>query len=262
MRNVLAAWFGAGALLYLWAHTAPPHEPLLPGDDPPKLHGAAAAATGPDTRRPDHTQAANALTALPAPHAASPDDPAHPTATVVATAVPSTVTVGVLGGYMYSCFQLQLQLDPLRARNVYTIFGHDKEAIRMPPALHTAHPFGVNIGGTNPAFWAVNLQAQYDSWLTVGITHGDAASAMSTVGIPFDLWTRDRELLAADGGVFWMSPDAAPGGTVVVAQLTVKAGVRWRATLSAQGRSVGLHREGSDWTQTGIVFDSGMISGR
>ena len=45
-----------------------------------------------------------------------------------------------------------------------------------------AYRIGVDIGGTNPAFWAVaNSEAlgyaQYDSWLTVGITEGAPANA-------------------------------------------------------------------------------------
>ena len=247
MRNTLAGWFGAGALLFYWAHTAPPHVVPPPG-----------AATLPAGTGGDDRKALAALTALPAPHAASPNDPAHPAVVQVAT---GTGTLGALEGW--SCFRLQLDLNPLTAKNVYTIFGHAEEAIRMPAALQVAHPFGVNIGGSNRAFWAVNPLAQYDSWLTVGITEGDAASGLSTVGIPFEEWTGSSGLLAGDGGVFWTNPDAGPGGSgVVVAQITVKDGSRWRATLSAQGRSVGVHTEqNGDWTQTGIVFTSATVSG-
>ena len=80
----------------------------------------------------------------------------------------------------------------------------------VPAAYQEATPFGANTGGTNPAFWAVMAGAQYDSWLTVGITDGDAAGALSSIGIDFDTWTESSPLATSDGAVFWMSPDNGP----------------------------------------------------
>merc|ERR1712205_81034 len=115
------------------------------------------------------------------------------------------------------------------ASNAYTIFGKSTGSLSLPAAYQCATPFGANTGGTNPSFWAVANNAalgfaQYDSWLSAGLTDGDAAGALSSIGIDWDGWTADSGIEVTDGAVFWMSPDDAPGGDVVVAQLPVTDG--------------------------------------
>ena len=100
------------------------------------------------------------------------------------------------------------------------IFGTEEHGLAFPPAYTCAPPFGVDIGGTNPAFWAVaNSEAlgyaQYDSWLTVGITEGDTTNALASIGIAFDAWDAEHPLDSSDdsgGGknrqIFSLSPQA------------------------------------------------------
>ena len=83
------------------------------------------------------------------------------------------------------------------------IFGTEEHGLAFPPAYTCAPPFGVDIGGTNPAFWAVaNSEAlgyaQYDSWLTVGVTEGDTANALASIGIAFDAWDAEHPLDSSD----------------------------------------------------------------
>ena len=106
-------------------------------------------------------------------------------------------------------------------RRWYTIYGTASSPISVPPAFQQATPFGANTGGTNPAFWAVMAGAEFDSWLTVGITDGDAGGALSSIGIDFDAWTESDALGTSDGAVFWMAPDNGPaaGTDAVLAQL-------------------------------------------
>lgn len=100
--------------------------------------------------------------------------------------------------------------------------------------------------GVNPAFFPMMAEAQYDSWLTVGITTGGTGE-ISSIGIDFNSWTENTRISTANGALFWMDPTAAPAGglvlgrpvqgrPVVVAQLTVRTGiVQPPAQLSAQG---------------------------
>jgi len=60
--------------------------------------------------------------------------------------------------------------------------------MRAPPAYQVATPFGVNIGGANPAFFAVMAECEYDSWLTVGLTEGNDAGDVSSIGVGWDAW--------------------------------------------------------------------------
>ena len=123
----------------------------------------------------------------------------------------------------------------------------------IPAAYQMATPFGANTGGTNPAFWPLMAGTEYDSWLTVGITGGDAAGALSSIGIDFNAWTASNGLATSDGAVFWMSPDNGPlasAGNAVVAQITVTAGSSGTASMGMQGRS----SAGNDWQSDNIVF--------
>merc|ERR1711871_1884161 len=132
----------------------------------------------------------------------------------------------------YDTYQLAVTLTG-DATNVYTIYGTADSPMSVPPAYQQATPFGANVGGTNPAFWAVMAGAQFDSWLTVGITEGDTAGALSSIGIDFDTWTETNGLGTSDGAVFWMSPDDGPtaGSNAVLAQVTVPTGTAGTATM-------------------------------
>jgi hypothetical protein len=99
----------------------------------------------------------------------------------------TTSTSGITG---HTTFTVSVTAAPRsaqqdRALNIYAIFG-DKQNnahLRLPPCYHVPAPFGVNIGGTNPAFWAVSPDAQYDSWLSVGVTRGNVHNEISSIGI-------------------------------------------------------------------------------
>jgi hypothetical protein len=87
-----------------------------------------------------------------------------------------------------------------------------------------AAPFGANVGGCNPLLVSASPDAAFDSWLTVGITDGDSAGWLSSIGIDWTAWTIAAGLTAANGAVFWMSPGDGPAGRAVIAQVTVPAG--------------------------------------
>ena len=138
------------------------------------------------------------------------------------------------------------------ASNVYTIYGTAGSPMRVPAAYQQATPFGANTGGSNPAFWPLMAGAQYDSWLTVCITDGDSAGALSSIGIDFTSWTASNGLDTSDGAVFWMAPDNGPaaGTDAVLAQITVAEGSSGTASMGMQGRSA----SGDDWQSNNIEF--------
>eukprot|EP01051_Picozoa_sp_SAG22_P014468 SAG22_NODE_1760_length_3634_cov_1.814144_4_plen_275_part_00 len=157
-------------------------------------------------------------------------------------------------------YRLGLFLDTAAA-NVYTVFGRPQaEPLTMPPAFQAPAPFGADFGGTNPGFWAVMAGVEQDSWVTASESDGNTGNQLAAIGIDFSMWTLDSGLNVQDGAVFWMNPDAAPapenrhtGGTAVVAQLTLAAGVPMAAVVNAQGQSVDSDNN-ADWAQFGIVF--------
>jgi hypothetical protein len=66
--------------------------------------------------------------------------------------------------------------------SVYTIFGDSDNPVVLPAAWN--HPLGVNLGGVSPLLLTAMAGAgipelRADSWITIGITGGDAGSAVS-----------------------------------------------------------------------------------
>lgn len=140
------------------------------------------------------------------------------------------------------------------AANVYTLYGQAGAPMQLPSAYQVATPFGVDTGGTNPSFWAIANNAalgfaEYDSWLTVGLTEGDSSAALASIGLDFTAWAESAYgYTCNDCAVFWMSPDSAPSGSTTVAQITIQSGTTDTIRFGLQGRARnGLH----DWQAHG-----------
>eukprot|EP01045_Picozoa_sp_COSAG04_P032713 COSAG04_NODE_6504_length_1313_cov_0.626030_1_plen_285_part_10 len=155
--------------------------------------------------------------------------------------MPQIVEQAVDGVAGQTTYRLNLRLGP-RAENVYTIYGSSSGGtMSIPAGFQVAAPFGANTGGTSPLFADASPDSPYDSWLTVGLTEGDSAGALSSVGIDWDSWTADAGLEIGDGALFWTSPADGPTGegdarAVTVAQITIPTGTAFAAAVSAQGR--------------------------
>jgi hypothetical protein len=111
----------------------------------------------------------------------------------------------------YSTYQISLILGA-EVENVYSIYGDVGRDMVFPPAFQVASPFGTDFGGVNPALFGPTAMpaAQFDSWLTVGITAGDTAHKLGAIGIDFTIWSEQNGLVSAPdtgGSVFWMDPD-------------------------------------------------------
>ena len=129
--------------------------------------------------------------------------------------------------------------------NVYAMAGTQDQIMSFPAAFQVAAPFGTDIGGVSPAFFPVNADAEFDSWLTIGITDGSTPGAISaSPGLGLGAWSATAGISEDNGAVFYMSPDDGPGGAdIVLAQIT-SATPSGTASAQLQGRSVA----GADWT--------------
>ena len=128
----------------------------------------------------------------------------------------------------------------------------------FPPAYQVAAPFGADIGGVSPAFFAIANNAalgfsEFDSWLTIGVTDGSAVGAISASPGFFiaALWTATTGIEQDNAAIFYMDPATMGGNAgetpVVMAQMSVAAAVAAGGTATAQlqGRSTG---GAVDWT--------------
>jgi hypothetical protein len=161
---------------------------------------------------------------------------------------PSTAFVGAYQGK--HTFQLVVELRPYAA-NVYRIAGTRTSPLELPPAFQVEKPFGVDVGGTDPAEWVLRPDAQYDSFLTVGATDGSMPQG-GNQGMQLDAWTESQGIMVTAGELF-IAPDLGATGTVVLAQLTVPAGTSFTATI---GVITGLTVGGETWSEGPLVFTS------
>jgi hypothetical protein len=100
------------------------------------------------------------------------------------------------------------------------VLGHQTVALihgRELAAYHVAAPFGVDIGGVNPAFVSINPDVQYDSWLTVGITGGNVHNSISSIGIDWSSWT---ETSKAWGGRLHIDDGVSSAGLLTCSEPT------------------------------------------
>ena len=163
---------------------------------------------------------------------------------------PVTTHVTTEGGF--TTYQLSFLKDAA-VQNTYTIYGVSTSPMTFPAAKQVAAPFGADIGGVASALFVHSAAAEFDSWLTVGLSDGNG-NQLGSIGIDFAGWTETNGLTVTDGAVFWMNPDAGPSRpSAIVAQVTVPDATAWSATVNAQGRSTfGL----PDWSSSGIEFRS------
>jgi hypothetical protein len=183
--------------------------------------------------------------------------------TIVAPAV-TAVAAGALADF--TTFLLTVSLKDVN--NVYAVYGTEEDPLQMPVAYQEDAPFGADIGGVSPTFFEFTPTAQYDSWLTVGVTDGLSSSELGSTGIDFSAWA-NGPLRSSNGAVFWLNPDSGPrGADIAIAQVTVVAGTSFVASVNLQGRGedrsvdpeTGL--ASGDWAETGVVFTVGYGVGQ
>ena len=171
---------------------------------------------------------------------------------------------GVDGIAGHTTWRVALHVDGSSdALNVYTIYGDAgtvDHPLEIPAAHQVAAPFGQDVGGINPAFFAegVSPESEYDSWVTVGLTTGNSGE-LGSVGISWEAWQEDSGLLITDGAVFWMNPANGPTTAdkdPIVMQLTVPSGCSFHGVFNAQGHTRPGSIDGS-WDARNIQFHGG-----
>eukprot|EP01046_Picozoa_sp_COSAG06_P033626 COSAG06_NODE_3445_length_5332_cov_5.351424_3_plen_1421_part_00 len=107
--------------------------------------------------------------------------PAPPAASSEFVTPVVTAIAGAPGGW--DTYQLSVTLSA-SAANVYTISATTETPMSLPAAYQVPAPFGADIGGVSPAFFAIANNAalgfaEFDSWLTVGMTDASNPGALS-----------------------------------------------------------------------------------
>ena len=165
----------------------------------------------------------------------------------------------------YSTYRLSLIIKNPSVKNIYAIYGDDVNSPKpmiIPPAYQSIINFNSNIGGVLPVIVNIDSEAQYDSWLTIGITDGNSDNEVMTVGIDFSTWSETSGIHTTNGAVFTMDPEIniVDGDEYIVAQITIPNDRSADLTLNAQGRTNceehnNCNKDNRAWKQEGIVFN-------
>ena len=156
----------------------------------------------------------------------------------------------------YTTYQLSLVIKNPNVKNIYAMYGDDTPVdniMKIPPAYQGSRIFNNNIGGIAPEIIAINHDAMYDSWLTIGLTNGDPLNKIASVGIDFNSWTEDNPIHTTDGAIFITNPDeiVIAGSEYIMAQITIPTGVTEKVIINVQGRLDNLE----SWNEYQIEFD-------
>tara|TARA_Y100001970_G_C14238065_1_gene863145 strand:- start:43 stop:1437 length:1395 start_codon:yes stop_codon:yes gene_type:complete len=165
----------------------------------------------------------------------------------------------------YSTYRLSLIIKNPNVKNIYAIYGDGEnfpKPMIIPPAYQSIINFNSNIGGVLPAIVNIDSDAQYDSWLTIGITDGNSDNEVMTVGIDFSTWSETSGIRTTNGAVFTMDPEIniVDGDEYIVAQITIPNDRSADLTLNAQGRTKceeynNCNKDNRAWKQEGIIFN-------
>lgn len=170
-------------------------------------------------------------------------------------AVSETMSTSVSDNY--TTYRLYVELSDSSA-SAYALFGSKSGHLWIPPAYQDK-TFGQNMGGVDPNVIKVSAakNAQWDSWLTVGIVDGDAAGLLGAVGLgsAFKAWSETQGIDSTDGSVFWMNPTKSTAtkknGKVCVAQLTF---AKTYKGCAAKMGVTGKDTSGNIWRDDGVQW--------
>ena len=81
---------------------------------------------------------------------------------------PSIIVNEISSTYGYQTYQVGVTFDG-RTTQVYALYGEAGNPLVIPPAFQVPAPFGTDSYPVNPQFFQFNLDAEFDSFLTIGL---------------------------------------------------------------------------------------------
>jgi len=119
---------------------------------------------------------------------------------------------------------------------------------------------GIGTGATaadnNDAFWAFYPSNEFDSMVSIGMTHTNSGGTMSDIGIDFTAFNAGGNIVT-DNGSWYSTPDQpnvlAVGGRVLIMQLTIDDADHAYGVISLQGKDADAS---TNWNEDGLAFDT------
>jgi len=159
----------------------------------------------------------------------------------------------------HTTYRLSLVINNQSVKNIYAMYGDNYPELNpmtFPPAYQGGSIFNNNIGGISSEIIAINNDAAYDSWLTIGIIDGDPLNQLSTIGIDFNSWNENNGIYTTNGAVYIMNPNqiVINDNEYIIAQLTIPNDIVKDVLINVQGKLNCNGCQPDTWTQKNIEF--------
>ena len=106
------------------------------------------------------------------------------------------------------------------------------------------------------AFWVIYPSMEFDSMVSIGMTHSGSGGTMSNIGIDFTAFNAGGNIVT-DNGSWYSTPDQpnvlAVDGRVLIMQLTVADSDHAYGVISLQGKDADAS---TNWNEDGLAFDT------
>ena len=150
----------------------------------------------------------------------------------------------------------QIFVDVLAGDQLNAVYGDDSIALTIASDNgFYQNPFGqATVAGMNPAFFPIFPSLLNDSFVTIGL-ETNVGNNMLDIGVDFTNFEAGGAIWT-DNGSWFATPDDAQvnevDGKVLIGQFTVAEGDHVFGQISLQGKNA----DGSNWTATGVEFDT------
>jgi hypothetical protein len=159
----------------------------------------------------------------------------------------------------YTTYEISLKLkDDYPFGNIYAMYGDNNHHMSVPPAYQIKQHVGVNLGGINPVLNDYVPEANYDSWLTIGVYDSDIDGTVTSIGVDFDNWDENHGITVSDGAIFLLDPDLklSKTNTYIMGHLTLKDSKDYTMNINVQGQvDTRVTHKGLSYTENNIKYN-------
>ena len=134
--------------------------------------------------------------------------------------------------------------------------GANTLTVNSEDGFFNATGTGATAMDNNNAFWSIFPSMEWDSMVSIGMTHSTSGGTMSNIGIDFTAFNAGGNI-ETDNGSWYSTPDQpnvlAVGGRVLIMQLTIADSDHAYGVISLQGKDADAS---TNWNEDGLAFDT------
>ena len=161
---------------------------------------------------------------------------------------------------MIIIFKVLLFISVIRIKNlnsnIYAIYESTRPMI-IPAAYQLKANQGANIGGINPLIEHYIPETKYDSWLTIELTDGNPIGQVDAIGIDFNSWDVNNQLIVTDGAIFLDDPLQQISQTkkYIIGHLTLSDRESHLMVINVNGKTNLNNPDSPNFRETNVILN-------